>query len=90
MSLMASMAQQKHLELEVLSKDVQKVLIECGKRLESAPFKDNGKFEFIDERIMLGEASRDFVKAISIKVRTWARSLIDVSNSKQTDCRLIA
>lgn len=56
------MAQQKHLKLEDLGEDVKKVLIDCGKQLRSAPFKDNGDFEVIDDRKTLEEASRDFVK----------------------------
>ncbi len=62
------MAQQKHLKLEDLGEDVKKVLIDCGKQLRSAPFKDNGDFEVIDDRKTLEEASRDFVKMQSSKV----------------------
>lgn len=61
---MSSTTQQKpkHLEVEVLSEDARNVLTECGRQLQSAPFKDNGKFEFIDARATLEEASREFVK----------------------------
>ncbi len=85
------MAQQKHLELEDLGEDVKKVLIDCGKQLKSAPFKDNGEnFEVIDDRKTLEEASRDFVKIQSSKVSAWARSMIAVSDLKKRKCRLIA
>jgi len=62
------MAPPKHLELEDLGEGVKKVLIDCGEQLRSAPFKDNGNFDFIDDRKTLEEASRDFVKMQSSKV----------------------
>ena len=76
-SLMSSATQQKqkHLEMKVLSREAQKVLTECGRQLKAAPFKDNGKFEFIEARATLKEASRDFVKMQS-KVRACAISVI--------------
>ncbi len=90
-SLMSSAAQQKqkHLEVEVLSGEAQKVLTECGRQLEAAPFKDNGKFEFIEARATLEEASRDFVKMQS-KVRAYAISDVEVTNLQKPDCRVIA
>ena len=66
------------------------MLIECGKQLKLAPFKDNGNFEFIDDRKTLEEASRDFVKMQSTKVSALLRFMIVVSNLKKSDCRLIA
>ena len=65
---MSSLTQPKHLEVEMLSQDAQKVLYECGRQLNSAPFKDNGEFEIINAREILEEASRDFLKMQS-KVR---------------------
>ena len=62
------MAQKKHLELEVLLTIVQKALIECGNQLKSAPFEDNGKFEYIGDRNMLEEESQNYVKLQSAKV----------------------
>ncbi len=77
---MSSTAQekQKHLEVEFLSGDARKVLTDCGRQLESAPFKDNGMFEFIDARATLEEASREFVK-MQPKVRPCAISIIKVT-----------
>lgn len=77
-SLMSSTAQQKHLGVEDLSGDVPKVLIECGKQLKSAPFKDNGKFEVIDDRTVMEEASRGFVGMQSTKVRACAISIVNI------------
>lgn len=65
---MSSTGQQNHLSVEVLSDDVRKVLTDCGKQLKSAPFKDNGRFEVIDDGKVFEEASRDFVQLPSRKV----------------------
>ena len=87
---MSFTTQQKHLEVEELSGDALKVLNECGRQLKSAPFKDNGKFEFINAREILAEASREFVKLHSkVNARTYLRWKKTI-NFKKPDCLLIA
>lgn len=86
---MSSTTKPKHLGVEDMSGDVL-VLIECGSRLKSAPFKDNGKFETIDNGKVFEEASRDFRKIQSTKVISWAMTAVAVANLKKPDCRLIA
>lgn len=86
---MSSTGQQEHLEVEVLSEDARKMLKECGRQLETAPFKDNGKFEFINSRAFLREASRDFRK-MQPKVSVYVPFLIEVINFEKQACLLIA
>jgi len=57
-----------HLKQETLSEDMRKALIECGNRLENASFRDNGKFEAMDDEKMLKEAIQVYVKLQSGKV----------------------
>jgi len=86
---MSSTAKQKHLLVEDLSGNVS-VLIECGKQLKTAPFKDNGKFETIDDTKLFEEASRGFRQIKSTKASAWAISTVAVANLKKPDCNLIA
>jgi len=57
-----------HLKQETLPKDMQKALAECGKRLENASFKDNGRFEAIDDYETVKETMPTHIKLQSDKV----------------------